>query len=180
MTVERIIEGCRQGEADARKELYERYAPQMYGVIRRYVRDASSAEDLLHDGFITLYTKIGDWRGDGPFEAWCRRIFVNTALSWLRKNAVLGETEEISEVAPRRLGGNEADIIGQLSADDLKRAVDSLPDGYKTVLNLYAVEGYSHAEIAEMLGISGATSRSQYLRAKSRLAAMIEDYYVTR
>lgn len=142
----------------------------MLGVVRRYVNERAAAEDLLHDGFVTLYTKIGDWRGEGPFDAWCRRIFVNVALSFLRKRSNLGAEEDISELPPGRVEGVAPQALETLSAEELKRTIDELPDGYKTVLNLYAVEGYSHAEIGEMLGISETTSRSQYIRAKARLA----------
>lgn len=96
MTLEEIIEGCRRGNAEARRELYVRYGSPMYGVIRRYVSDASTAEDLLHDGFVTLYTRIGDYRGDGPFEGWCRRIFVNTVMSYFRRRNPLEGADEVS------------------------------------------------------------------------------------
>lgn len=142
----------------------------MFGVVRRYVNDRAAAEDLLHDGFVTLYTKIGDWRGEGSFDAWCRRIFVNVALSFLRKRSNLGAEEDIGDLPPGRIEGVPPKALEELSAGELKAAIDSLPDGYRTVLNLYAVEGYSHAEIGEMLGIGESTSRSQYIRAKARLA----------
>ena len=132
--------------------------------------DRSVAEDLLHDGFVTLYTKIGDWRGDGPFDAWCRRIFVNVALSFLRKRNGLVAEEDIGDLPPGKVGGVEPTALSHLSAEDLRRAIEALPDGYRTVLNLHAIEGYSHAEIGQMLGISEPTSRSQYIRAKARLA----------
>lgn len=170
MTQEQIIEGCRRGDSDARRALYQHYAPLMFGVVRRYVSDRSVAEDLLHDGFVTLYTKIGEWRGEGPFDAWCRRIFVNVALSFLRKRNGLVAEEDIGDMPPGKVGGVEPTALADLSASDLRRAIEELPDGYRTVLNLYAIEGYSHAEIGQMLGISEPTSRSQYIRAKARLA----------
>lgn len=132
MTLEEIIEGCRRGNAEARRELYVRYGSPMYGVIRRYVSDASTAEDLLHDGFVTLYTRIGDYRGDGP-----------------------------------------PTVLDELSAGEIKACVDTLPEGYRTIFNLRAVEEYEYAEIAEMLGISEATTRSQYLRARMKLIEIL-------
>lgn len=126
----------------------------MYGVIRRYVSDASTAEDLLHDGFVTLYTRIGDYRGDGPFEGWCRRIFVNTVMSYFRRRNPLEGADEVS-------------------AGEIKACVDTLPEGYRTIFNLRAVEEYEYAEIAEMLGISEATTRSQYLRARMKLIEIL-------
>ena len=142
----------------------------MFGVVRRYVSDRSVAEDLLHDGFVTLYTKIGDWRGDGPFDAWCRRIFVNVALSFLRKRNGLVAEEDVGDLPPGRVGGVEPTALATLSAEEIRGAIEALPDGYRTVLNLHAIEGYTHAEIGQMLGISEPTSRSQYIRAKARLA----------
>ena len=96
LTQEQIIAGCRKGDAEARRELYMRYAGAMYGVVRRYVRDRATAEDLLHDGFVTLYTHIGEYRGSGPFEGWCRRIFVNTVMSHFRRKNPLAEADELS------------------------------------------------------------------------------------
>ncbi len=170
MTQEQIIEGCRRGDNDARRALYQHYAPLMFGVVRRYVSERATAEDILHDGFVVLYTKIGEWRGEGPFDAWCRRIFVNAALSFLRRKSNLGADVDIGDLPPNRIEGVQPQALERLSTEELKRAIDELPDGYRMVLNLYAVEGYSHAEIGQMLGISEVTSRSQYIRAKARLA----------
>ena len=145
MTLEEIIEGCRRGNAEARRELYVRYGSPMYGVIRRYVSDASTAEDLLHDGFVTLYTRIGDYRGEGADEV---------SAANLR-----------SSVPPT--------VLDELSAGEIKACVDTLPEGYRTIFNLRAVEEYEYAEIAEMLGISEATTRSQYLRARMKLIEIL-------
>ncbi len=142
----------------------------MFGVVRRYVSERAAAEDILHDGFVVLYTKIDDWRGEGPFDAWCRRIFVNAALSFLRKKSNLGADVDIGDLPPNRVEGVQPQALERLSTEEIRRAIDELPDGYRMVLNLYAIEGYSHAEIGQMLGISEVTSRSQYIRAKARLA----------
>ena len=142
----------------------------MFGVVRRYVSERAAAEDILHDGFVVLYTKIGEWRGEGPFQAWCRRILVNAALSFLRRKSNLGADVDIGDLPPNRIEGVQPQALERLSTEERKRANDELPDGYRTVLNLYAVEGYTHAEIGQMLGISEVTSRSQYIRAKARLA----------
>ena len=154
MTLEEIIEGCRRGNAEARRELYVRYGSPMYGVIRRYVSDASTAEDLLHDGFVTLYTRIGDYRGDGPFEGWCRRIFVNTVMSYFRRRNPLEGADEVSAANLR--SSVPPTVLDELSAGEIKACVDTLPEGYRTIFNLRAVEEYEYAEIAEMLGISEA------------------------
>ncbi|MBO7300854.1 MAG: RNA polymerase sigma factor [Tidjanibacter sp.] len=175
MTIESIIRGCQNGDKEARRELYERYASAMFSLVRRYIRVRAAAEDVFHDGFVVLYTKIGDYRGEGSFEGWMRRIFINTALSHLRKNGSSGTVDEdVSDLPPSAVGGAPPEALGRLEDRELLRLVEQLPEGYQTVLMLHAVEGYSHAEVAQMLSISEATSRTQFLRAKMRLAAMIE------
>lgn len=170
-SIEEIIDGCRRADDESRRLMYERFAASMYGVLRRYV-DRTTAEDLLHDGFITLYTKIGDYRGEGSFEGWCRKIFVNTALGWLRRKNPLEGAEDTERVVSLR--SPQASALERLSGQELLDMIGELPDGFRTVLNLYAVEGYSHKEIGDMLGISEITSRTQYSRARSRLADIIE------
>lgn len=171
MSEEQIIEGCKKGDAAAQRELYERYAATMMGICCRYVRERSAAEDLLHDGFITVFTKVGEFRGEGSFEGWCKRIFVNTALGFLRRNNPVYEPEQIETAG--WIDSGEADALERMSGDEIMAAICSLPDGYRTILNLYAVEGYSHKEIGEMLGISENTSRSQYFRARGRLIELL-------
>lgn len=167
MTLEQIIEGCQNGDQYARRELYERYGAVFYGVVRRYVRDTQTAEDLFHDGFVTLYTHISDYRGEGSFEGWCRRIFVNTVLSHFRKRNPLVSAEDVDLLGSKR--ASEPTAIDELSAAEIKKCVDRLPAGYKAVFNLHAVDGYSYSEIAEMLEVSETTVRSQYMRARTRL-----------
>lgn len=139
----------------------------MYGVVRRYVRDSSTAEDLFHDGFVTLYTKIADYRGEGSFEGWCRRIFVNTILSHFRKKSPLAEAGDVETLSADR--SVAPTVIEEMSAGEIIKCVDELPAGYRTIFNLHAVEGYSYTEIADMMNISEATTRSQYLRARGKL-----------
>lgn len=178
MTIESIIRGCQNGDSEARRELYERYATAMFSLVRRYVRVRAEAEDVFHDGFVTLYTKIGDYRGIGSFEGWMRRIFVTAALNHLRKNSLHGAVDEdVSELPPGVVGGAPPEALEQLNDKELLRLVERLPEGFRMVLMLYAVEGYSHEEIAQLLSISPSTSRSQYLRAKARLAELIEKEY---
>lgn len=144
----------------------------MYGVCFRYVCNRELAQDLLHDGFITVFSKIADFRGEGSFEGWLRRIFVNTALGHLRKNNVLDGSEQVD--ALRQFDNREVSAVERMEASELLRCIGRLPDGYRTVLNLFAIEGYSHREIAGMLHISEGTSRSQYLRAKNQLHRILE------
>lgn len=174
MTLEQIIEGCQKGDERARRELYEQYGTVFYSVVRRYVRDVSTAEDLFHDGFVTLFTHISDYRGEGSFEGWCRRIFVNTVLSHFRKRNPLVSADDVDNLGTRK--ATEPTAIDELSAGEIKKCVDQLPAGYKTVFNLHAVDGYSYTEIAQMLEVSETTARSQYLRARTKLMEMITRY----
>ncbi len=156
----------------ALRVLYERYADRMLGVCYRYVGDRDTARDLLHDGFVTVFTKIADFRGDGAFEGWLRRIFVTTSLGYLRKNVNLRDPGPVDEMYDLR--SDEVGVLERMSARELLEIIGKMPEGYRTVLNLYAVEGYSHREIAELLGISEATSRSQYMRARGHLKKTLE------
>lgn len=174
MTLEEIIDGCQRGDERARRELYERYGTVFYSVVRRYIRDIPTAEDLFHDGFVTLFTHIPDYRGEGSFEGWCRRIFVNTVLSHFRRRNPLQAAEEVDNIGSKR--AEEPTAIEELSAGEIKRCVDRLPTGYRTIFNLHAVDGYSYSEIAEMLAVTEATARSQFLRARTKLMEMIGSY----
>ena len=146
MTEEELIRRCSRNDRTAQQKLYEKYAPKMYGVCFRYVCHREIAQDLLHDGCITGFSKIGDFRGEGSLEGWIRQV-----------------------------EGTEASAVERMETAELLRCIGKLPDGYRAVLNLFAVEGYSHREIAEMLGVSEGTSRSQYLRAKGCLLKILKE-----
>lgn len=166
-----LIAGCKREEMWARKELYERFASAMLSLCVRYVGDKDMARDVLQDGFYKVFTNIGDYSGAGSFEGWLKRIFINTALEELRKKRflpIIGEHEENIEDT-----GESA--FEKLSADDLHRCIAELPDGFRTVFNLYAVEGYSHVEIAKMLQIKEVTSRSQFMRARQMLQKKVQE-----
>ncbi len=171
MNENELIAGCVKGDGIARKQLYERYAGKMMSVCLRYIGDRETARDLLHDGFIRLFGKINTFKGDGSFEGWVRKLFVNTALEHLRKkHEAVGNYEESFAVA------QEVDYsaVEKMSADELMEKIGNLPDGFRMVFNLYAIEGYSHQDIAELLNITESTSRSQYARARSCLQEMIK------
>lgn len=164
-----LIAGCKRGEAQARRLLYERYAPAMLSVCTRYAGgDRETARDLLQDGFVKVLTKIGSYTGEGSFAGWIRRVFVTTALEWLRRNDALKLSVSVDECHDTV---DEASVsaLEKLSADELMQCIARLPDGYRTIFNLYAIEGYSHAEIAGMLHIKEASSRSQFARARQML-----------
>lgn len=174
MTIESIILGCQQGDSEARRELYQTYSTAMFSLVRRYVKVRAAAEDVFHDGFVTVYTKIGEYKGSGSFEGWLKKVFINTALNYLRKEARVDEVDEdVGSLPPGTTGGAPPDAVGRMSDRELLELMERLPEGFRTIINLHAVEGYSHQEIAQMLSISESTSRSQYLRAKRRLAELI-------
>lgn len=168
-----LIDGCKRGEALARKELYELYAPAMMSVCVRYVRDRETARDLLQDGFIKVFTKIQTYSATGPFGAWVRRVFVTTALEYLRKYDALRSSAPIDEYG-EQVEDVDTSVLDRLSADDLLECISRLPAGYRTVFNLYAIEGYTHKEIAAMLHIQEITSCSQFARARKALQEMVQ------
>lgn len=168
----KLIKGCKEGKPWAQKAIYELYAPAMLSVCVRYVTDRETARDILQEGFIKLFTKIDTYTGIGAFGGWVRRIFVTTALEYLRQNDVLKQSANIEDY-DRYMENEDHSVLDHISANDLLACIAQLADGYRTVFNLYAIEGYSHAEIAEMLGISEVTSRSQFMRARKILQKSI-------
>ncbi|EJX01551.1 RNA polymerase ECF-type sigma factor [gut metagenome] len=175
MSEQQLIEGCQRGDRRAQKELYELYSRKMMGVCLRYVNDRETARDLLQDGFVKIFTSIGSYSGIGSFEGWMRKIFVNCALEYLRKSDVLKEATDLDNTA--ELIDTDSSAISDISAAELMNMVKELPAGFRTVFNLFAIEGYSHKEISEMLNITDSTSRSQYTRAKQLLQKKINSLY---
>ena len=169
------IEKCRSGDRRAQKALFDALAGKMFAVCLRYMGDREAAADILQDGFVTLFTKLDSYSGEGSFEGWARKIFVNTALMSLRRHDVLRQTEDVE--AARYLAGSEATPIQKIGYQELNRMIAALPPGFRTVFNMYVVEGYSHKEIGEYLGISEATSRSQLQRARALLQSKIKDKF---
>jgi RNA polymerase sigma-70 factor (ECF subfamily) len=170
-TQQEIIEGCIKREPPAQRKLYEVYAPKMLTLATRYAGDRERAKDILHDGFITLFNKIDSYSGIGSFEGWVRRIFVNTALMSLRKADVLRNTEEINN-AVGEISDNPGPVE-MMSSKELMELIASMPDGFRLVFNMYAIEGYNHQEIAKELNISEGSSRSQLSRARMWLQERI-------
>lgn len=168
-----LIESCRKGNRVAQKVLYDRLAPRMFPVCIRYVGDRTVAEDILQDGFITLFTRLDSYKGEGSFEGWARKIFITTALMYLRKKDALKMSDDL-EVA-RGLKTDIVDQVENIGYKELMNLVTSLPPGFRTVFNMYAIEGYSHKEIAETLGISEVTSRTQFSRARAMLQKLIKE-----
>ena len=175
MDESQLINGCRKGDRLAQKELYERYSRRMMGVCLRYVYDRETARDLLQDGFVKVFTSMDSFSGTGSFEGWMRKIFVNCALEYLRKSDVLRESTDLDNTA--ELIQPAGSVISDMSAAELMNLVQELPAGFRTVFNLFAIEGYSHKEISDMLNITESTSRSQFTRAKQMLQKRINALY---
>lgn len=158
-----LLFGCLNGNRRMQEELYRRFSPRMYAVCLRYAGKAEEAEDILQEGFIKVFKKMDSFRGDGSFEGWMRRIFVNTAIEHFRRKRYLMPVTEKEE---NSMEGGYNSALDDLGAKDILALVQELSPGYRTVFNLYVVEGYTHKEIADMLGISEGTSKSQLSRAK--------------
>lgn len=164
-----IIRGCIKDDALCQKSLFNRYASTLMGICVRYARNKEDAEDILQDSFIKIFKKISQFKGEGSFEGWMRRIVVNTAL---KKYTVSRYTKEFSVEdvkEPQLLDNNDVPAFTHLSEKDLLVLVNNLPDGYRLIFNLYVIEGYQHDEIADMLGIQPGTSRSQLVKARHLL-----------
>lgn len=170
LSVDDLLEGCQRGERRTQELLYKLLASRMLGVCMRYAKDRFEAEDVLQIGFVKVFQKVTEFRGDGSFEGWIRRIMVNTAIEAYRKNQRMLNVVDIEEVydAPQ-----ETFDMNGLEVRDLMNLIQQLSAGYKLVFNLYAIEGYSHKEIADQLGISEGASKSQLSRARSILKEKI-------
>ena len=169
----RLIESCIKGDRAAQKVIYDRLAPRMFPLCIRYVGDREQAADILQDGFVTLFTHLDSYKGEGSFEGWARKIFVTTALMELRRKDALKMSEDLETVR-----GMKTDVTTQLQNigyKDLMKVITQLPPGFRTVFNMYTIEGYSHKEIGEILGISETTSRTQLSRAKTWLQNKLKE-----
>jgi RNA polymerase sigma factor (sigma-70 family) len=167
-----LIKDCINGNRKSQKELYNIFASPMYSICLRYSKNQMDAEDILQNGFIKLFNNLHKFRGEGSFEGWVRRIFVNSAIEHLRDKKINVTVDiTLQDFIPY----SHVSALDSLYEKDLIKTTDVLSDGYRTVFNLYAVDGFSHKEIAEYLGISESTSKSQYSRAKAILRDLISD-----
>ena len=169
----KLIESCRKGDRAAQKVLYDRLAPRMFSLCIRYVGDRDLAQDMLQEGFITLFTRLDSYKGEGSFEGWARKIFVTTVLMELRRKDTLKMSEDLESVR-----GMKTEVTSQMQNigyKDLMRLISELPPGFRTVFNMYAIEGFSHQDIGDMLGISETTSRTQLSRARTWLQNKIKE-----
>jgi RNA polymerase sigma-70 factor (ECF subfamily) len=169
---EQLIKGCIRRDRSAQKALYDRYSSKMYALCCRYVKDRMDAEDVLVTAFAKIFERIEQFKGEGSFEGWIRKVVVNEALTFLRRNRSMYLEAEL-EAADRE--PDFTTLSDHLEAEDLMRLIQELPSGYRIVFNLYAIDGYSHKEISEQLGISENTSKSQLSRARTYLQKLLAD-----
>jgi RNA polymerase sigma factor (sigma-70 family) len=175
-SLEHIIKGCKEGKSASKEMLYKMFSSRMWGICLRYSRDKDEAKDIMQDGFIKAFDKIGQYEGRGHFEGWLRKIMINTALAEYRKKRYLNiETVYSSERDEETFEHIECNI----TAAELMDIIKELPSQYKLVFNLYAIEGYSHKEIGDLLGISEGTSKSNLSRARDILKKKVQATYST-
>jgi len=172
---EKLVAGCRKHNRTAQQLLYTTYSGKMYALCNRYIKNSMAAEDVLVTAFTKVFNKIDQFKNEGSFEGWIKRIVVNEALTWIRKNRSM-YLETNLEKADREPGYTQ--LNDHLETEDLLRIVQQLPTGYQLVFNLYAIDGYSHKEIAEKLNISENTSKSQLSRARVYLQKLLTNYEI--
>lgn len=171
MTEEALLQGCLQNQPTAQKVLYQRYSPKMLSVCYRFAHNREDAEDMLQEGFIKVFGQIHTYRAQGAFEGWVRRIMVHTCINHLKRNKKFNESLDIAQASGLQV--REETVPSIVQAKEVVECIRLLPLGYRTVLNLYAIEGYSHKEIATVLDIEESTSRSQYTRARQMLEEIL-------
>jgi RNA polymerase sigma-70 factor (ECF subfamily) len=174
MTEDVLLQGCLHKDAAAQQEFYNRYSPKMLSVCYRFAKNREDAEDMLQEGFIRIFSQIHQFQHKGALEGWIRKIIVHTCINLLKKNKKFNENVDIQYA--QHLSVREEAVPAVIQAKQVIECIRMLPIGYRTVLNLFAIEGYNHKEIADMLDIEESTSRSQYTRAK----AMLEDILIRK
>src|SRR5688500_3517979 len=168
-----LIKGCQRRDRNAQQQLFDLFSSKMYGICYRYVRHSMEAEDILVTAFAKVFDRIDQFKGEGSFEGWIRRIIVNEALTFLRKNRSMYLETDLEQADREPDYGKVSD---HLEAEDLLKMIQELPAGYRIVFNMYAIDGYSHKEIAEALRISENTSKSQLSRARTYLQKILADH----
>ncbi|MBV9963327.1 MAG: sigma-70 family RNA polymerase sigma factor [Parafilimonas sp.] len=172
MDYKQLVRNCLKGNAGAQKELYDHFASSMFGICYRYTKSVADAEDVLQEGFIKIFSNLNRYRQEGELGAWMRRIMVNTALTYLKQNKNYNSELSYDDISLHPVSSENPVIT--LQAKELADIIRQLPTGCQTIFNLHAIEGYTHVEIGEMLGIHEGTSRSQYARARSIMVTWIE------
>ncbi len=175
MNESELIEGCIKENKVCQKALYDRFSGKMYSLCLRYAENREDAEDIMHDGFIKVLNNIQQFKASGSLEGWVRKIMVNTAIQHLvsEKRSAIGMSSAFRDDVDFE-DSNEWNVISTMSASEIMKLISELPVGYRTVINLFAIDGYSHDEIAQMLKINESTSRSQLSKARKMLKERIE------
>jgi RNA polymerase sigma factor (sigma-70 family) len=171
MTDEQLVQGCLKGDAIAQKALYQQFARKMMSICMRYAKDREQAQDMLQDGFVKVFQKMDHYRGEGPLGGWIARTVVNTALDHIRRNKPYDHSVDLTEA--EYLHQEDPKVLANMTTDELMALIHELPTGYRTVFNLFAIEGYPHKDIADMLGISENTSKSQFMKARAYLRKLL-------
>jgi RNA polymerase sigma-70 factor (ECF subfamily) len=171
MTEEVILEGCLRNNPIAQRELYNQYSPKMLAVCYRYAHNREDAEDMLQEGIIKVFLQLRTFENRGSFEGWIRKIIVHTCINFLKKNKKFNERVDLIHASSIQI--REESVPAVVQVKQIVESIRSLPIGYRTVLNLFAIEGYSHREISQLLDIEESTSRSQFTRAKSMLEELL-------
>jgi RNA polymerase sigma-70 factor (ECF subfamily) len=173
MSLQEIIDGCKNNNRTAQRHLYEHFAPAMLSLCTRYTGNADTARDTMQDGFMKVFTKIRDYNASGSFEGWVRKIFVNTAIESLRKQ----KNEKQVDLLEIDMENDDYSIFESLSADDLLNLIGGLPTTFRTIFNLRAIEGYSYEEISKTLDIKEVALRTQFMRARIILQKKVENLF---
>ena len=168
-----LVKACIDGNSLAQKQFYDNFASKMMGVCYRYTQNVHEAEDVMQEGFIRAFRYMKDFRGDGSLEGWVRRIMVTTALNFLKSQKKFRQELEVNNANEKET--RAVDLMDQMENEEVMKLVQSLPTGYRTVLNMFVIEGYSHKEIGDMLNIGESTSRSQFTRAKQLLVKKLNE-----
>lgn len=174
MNEEELIRCCIKENRDCQRKLYEMFAPKMFALCLRYTNSREDAEDALQESFVRIFDNLDKFRFEGSFEGWLRRITVHTVLRLVQKKSPLKFAEDMETV---KTADTAPDVLGKMGERDLMSLISKLPQGYRVVFNMFAIEGYSHAEIANQLNISEGTSRSQYARARKHLQHFVNNMY---
>ena len=173
LTEQELFDGCLSGNKTAQKAFFDRFSPKMFGVCKRYVKQREDAEDMMIEGLYKALANIAKFKQEGSFEGWVRRIVVNECLMFLRKQSSFNMVVVEMNEQHNAILDDEITIAEQLAGQDILAIMDKLPTGYRTVFNLYVIEGYKHREIADLLNISINTSKSQLILAKEKLKQIL-------
>lgn len=172
--VKQLIKHCLNGDPKSHKKLFDTYAPTMYAICYRYAGEHNKAKDFLQEGFIKVFQKLHTFRFDGAFEGWLKRIFIYASIEQIRKEKIFNQTLDTEALEDSSNHASMPEVLPQMHYKEMISLINTLPDGYRTVFNMFVIEGFSHKEIAKTLGISESTSKTQLLKARNALILKIQ------